>query len=77
MKTMYLGNNNKIHVILNIVPFLVDAAPPQVKMFLTESLMLHGFPGHVNILQPLAVCQYSNKPPTILYPYSNKGNLKK
>ncbi|VVC32788.1 Hypothetical protein CINCED_3A012530 [Cinara cedri] len=54
-----------------------DAASQQVKIFLTESLMLHGIPGHVNILQPIAVCQYSNKPPTVLYPFSNKGNLKK
>lgn len=56
---------------------LVDAAPQQVKVFLTESLMLHGIPGHVNILQPIAVCQYSNKPSAVLYPFSNKGNLKK
>lgn len=55
----------------------VDAASQQVKMFLTESLMLHGVPGHVNILQPIAVCQYLNKPPMVLYPFSNKGNLKK
>lgn len=57
--------------------FLVDATPQQVKMFLTESLMLHGIPGHVNILQPIVVCQYSNKPSMVLYPFSNKGNLKK
>lgn len=57
--------------------FTVDAASQQVKMFLTESLMLHGCPGHVNILQPIAVCQYPNKPSAVLYPFSNKGNLKK
>ncbi|XP_050423962.1 tyrosine-protein kinase Dnt-like isoform X2 [Adelges cooleyi] len=54
-----------------------DAASQQVTMFLTESLMLHGLPGHVNIIQPIAVCQYSNKPPSVLYPFNNKGNLKK
>lgn len=63
---------NHMHVF-----FTVDAASQQVKMFLTESLMLHGCPGHVNILQPIAVCQYSNKPSAVLYPFSNKGNLKK
>ncbi|XP_025208058.1 tyrosine-protein kinase Dnt-like [Melanaphis sacchari] len=54
-----------------------DAASQQNKMFLAESLMLHGLPGHVNILQPISVCQYSNKPTAILYPFSNKGNLKR
>ncbi|XP_050520450.1 tyrosine-protein kinase Dnt-like [Daktulosphaira vitifoliae] len=54
-----------------------DAASQQVTIFLSESLMLHGISGHLNILQPIAVCQFADKPPSVLYPFSNKGNLKK
>ncbi|XP_026816955.1 tyrosine-protein kinase Dnt-like [Rhopalosiphum maidis] len=72
----YKNNNAGSQEVL-VKTVTTDAASQQNKMFLTESLMLHGLPGHVNILQPMAVCQYSNKPTAILYPFSNKGNLKK
>ncbi|XP_068085426.1 tyrosine-protein kinase RYK [Anabrus simplex] len=48
----------------------------QVSLLLAEGTMLHGF-SHKNVLPVIAANVENMKQPLLVYPYSNKGNLKR
>lgn len=53
-----------------------QASKLQVTLMLAEGTMLHGL-SHNNVLPVLAASLDSLKQPLLVYPYSNKGNLKR
>jgi hypothetical protein len=53
-----------------------QASKLQVTLMLAEGTMLHGL-SHKNVLPVLAAGLDTLKQPLLVYPYSNKGNLKR
>ncbi|KAJ9591605.1 hypothetical protein L9F63_001819, partial [Diploptera punctata] len=53
-----------------------QASKLQVTLMLAEGTMLHGL-SHKNVLPILAVSLDNPKQPLLVYPYANKGNLKR
>ncbi|PSN51027.1 Tyrosine-protein kinase RYK [Blattella germanica] len=53
-----------------------QASKLQVSLMLAEGTMLHGM-SHKNVLPILAASLDNPKQPLLVYPYSNKGNLKR
>jgi hypothetical protein len=53
-----------------------QASKLQVTLMLAEGTMLHGL-SHKNVLSVIAANVDNLKQPLLVYPYSNKGNLKR
>jgi hypothetical protein len=69
-----------VHEICGIRTAVTDvsdqASKLQVTLMLAEGTMLYGL-SHNNVLPVLAASLDSLKQPLLVYPYSNKGNLKR
>jgi hypothetical protein len=71
--TLILDDTNLLNSIIRVSD---QASKLQVSLMLAEGTMLHGLL-HKNVLPVLAAGLDNQKQPLLVYPYSNKGNLKR
>ncbi|XP_021931204.1 tyrosine-protein kinase Dnt-like isoform X1 [Zootermopsis nevadensis] len=72
----YIDEETETHTDVLIKTVSDQASKLQVTLMLAEGTMLHGL-SHKNVLSVLAASVDNLKQPLLVYPYSNKGNLKR